>query len=676
MKRKILTVILLTLAAMLIFSACNGAKFELHKVTFDADGGTLNWGDKSTTVQTYGNVDLPTPVKEGHVFLGWYIGEGANEAQFTATTMVTSDITLKAKWAKAEYTVTFLDYYGNIVKRDTVKYMEGASAPTVPRIDEACLRFDTWDKDISCVMSDMEVRALYVLDSYTITYVTNSSQTIPPTSYLFDETPATPPTPGLDGHYFIGWYLDAAFTEEYTFDEPLTQNITLYAYFNEAFPISTIDELLAIEPSATKSYFLKNDIDCEGKVLSSSITDFAGTLDGEGHKIHNFAFHPASAASTGLFTTNKGTIKNITFDNFSYALNQYNVNANAGFLVGSNSGTIENIHIKNASLSYTASTDGSGNYTFHFGGIAGSSSGIVKDCSVTATALYSEAWTRSAECCSTKVYLYSSPVVGISSGEIIACTSSTEVTLYHNAGTYDSWASSNITDTRFGGIASINNGKISGCKAKVTVTASSNGYRTTESLIGGLVYGNNSEIESCSADVKITLNGTFSYISAGGFVENNAGTVKNCYAKAEISNVNSNSLLGGFASCNTGGIYKCYAVGTINAGAATSGKGGFAGYNNGSVNSCFASVDISATDASAYGPFVGKTDTASFITNCYYKNNAIFTTNGVTQTFTEAYSEGITHLSLTDAAFLKDTLGWSEEIWTFDESKMKYPTLK
>ena len=684
MKRKIALFIILALVALLLLTACSGAKFGVHKVTFDADGGDLSFWDKSTNVQTYGTVDLPTPTKEGYVFEGWFIGEGVNEAQFTATSMVTSDITLKAKWRKAEYTVTFLDYYGNAISRETVKYGDSANAPVVPRIAEEKLRFDSWDTDFTVITGDLEVKALYAIDSYTITYVTNNSQTIPATSYFFDETPKVPPTPGLGGHHFIGWYLDEEFTTEYLFDKPLTSDITLYAYFNESIPISTIEELFAIEQYTTNSYFLKNDIDCEGAVLTGSILDFAGSFDGEGHRIYNFVYQPVAAANSGIFATNGGTIKNITFADFSYTLNNQNINGSNGFLVGTNNGTVENIHLTNASLSYTHTSTGGSNYqatysySSTFGGLIGKNSGNVVDCSFVNSTLYLKAYTSSwYDSGVAKATFDGAALIGKneSNGNIKNCNIDIDITLRsQNDGT--SSYSGNKSYFGFGILSAYNEGKINDCNVKAEANASANENRTREFYFGGLVYKNLGEINQNSVDLSITCSGIFSYISVAGFVENNIGTINNSYANVNISNTDSNAISGGFASYNTGGIYKCYTTGKMNVGAATAGKGGFAGYNNGNINSCFADVNITATDNTNFGAIVGKADTASYITNSYYSIKAIFTTNGEPQVFDLTHAEPIDPLSLTDKEFVVGTLGWSEDVWSFDENKFNYPTLK
>ena len=679
MKRKIALFITLLVVALLMLTACNGAKFGLHKVTFDADGGELGFFEGSKTVQTYGTVDLPTPTKEGYVFEGWFIGEGVNEDQFTATSMVTSDITLKAKWRKAEYTVTFLDHYDNVIARETVSHGEAANAPSVPRISEERLRFDAWDTDISAVKSDLTVKALYVIDAYKITYVTNNSQTIPDTSYFFDETPVAPPQPGLGGHYFIGWYLDEAFTTEYLFDKPLTSDITLYAYFNESIPIETLDDLLAIPEHSNNKYFIKNDIDCEGAVITTSIIGFAGVLDGEGHTISNFVYQPAQAENVGLFATNGGIIKNITFDDFSYTLSITNINSNTGFLVGTNSGTIENIRISNASLSFTQLQNGGGTSTTNFGIIAGENKNIVTDCEIASNTLYlasnTSSWYKSYEVYS---FLRASALIGMNNGEIANSNTDIDTSLEIINTHKDTSYQNNLSYIYYSGITSVNNGSVKNCHAVINATGKTNNIRTMEYHIGGLVQANNIDghIENCSADTTVTLNGTTSLATVGGLVESNAGNIKNCYSKVNITNVNSVSRFGGFVSQNSGGIVNCYAEGDMTVGAATNGKGGFAGYNNGSINSCFADVNITATDATLYGPFVGNTDTASYITNSYYSNKGIFITNDAPQIFDVTYAEATDPLNLTDKDFIIGTLGWSEDVWECDPNKFNHPTLK
>lgn len=672
MKRRLAIFVALIIATLLLLTACSGAKFSIHTVKLDANGGELK-ALSSIPVQTYGMVDLPTPTKEGYVFLGWYLGEGVNEAQFTATSLVTSDITLKAKWAQAEYTVTFTDYYGEVLARETVKHGESATGPVVPRIDENCLRFDRWDTDISSITADTEVKALYVIDSHTITYVTGTNQTIPTTSYFFGETPVLPPEPAMAGHYFIGWYLDQEYTNEFLFDQPLTEDITLYAFFNESIPITTLEELLAIPEYDASNYFLKNDIDCEGAVITTQIIGFTGTIDGCGHKIHNFVFQPAAAAENGLFASNGGTIKNIYFDDFSYTLFADSINSNVGFVTGNNTGTIENVHITKASLSYTNQ-----NCTSYFGAIAGLNSGEIINCSTTESNLYLESRSRSWWNSGTRrCYLYGAALVGSNSGNIEDCATETASQFQNQNNCSDNYSSGNESFVYLGGLASVNNGSIKNSNSKVDVTGSTNNYRHHETQMGGFVCHNNSEIESCSADITLNCSAAMTRLSVGGFAETNKGTIKNCHAKIDATNTVNKSAFGGFVAYNFAGIDHCYAQGTMNVGAATEGKGGFSGFNDGSINSCFTDVSMTATDATKYAPFIGSNGTASYATNCYYSIKATFGINGEPHSFENPQAEvGDPVLNFSNTDFLTNTLGWSADVWEFDPNQLSYPTLK
>ena len=676
MKRKLAIIITIVLATLLLLTACNGAKFGMHKVTFDANGGDVSFWDKSTNVQTYGTVELPIPTREGYVFLGWYIGEGVNEAQFTATSMVTSDITLKAKWAQAEYTVTFIDYYGNPLARETVKHGEAANAPLVPRIADKCLRFDAWDTDISAITTDTEVKALYVVDSHSVTYVTGTSQTIPTTTYFFGETPVLPPEPALPGHYFIGWYLDEAFTTEYLFDSPLTEDITLYAYFNESIPVSTLEEILAIPEYSSSNYFLKNDIDCEGAVINTSIIGFTGTLDGCGHTVYNFVYQPAQAENVGLFATNGGTIKNLNFKDFSYTLTHTNINSNVGFLVGNNSGTIENVHLNNASTSFSQNCSGSASYSSCFGAITGRNNGKVTNCSVIESNMYlgvfAESWWHQYPTSTS----YAGAVVGINGGTVENSVSQTKITGYATNANRE-YSNSQYAILSIGGLVSVNDSIIRNCESAMEATLTAGGDGERRAYVGGFVSFNNAEIENSFATASITSDTNYHGFAAAGFAQENRGTIKNCYTNVNIENASTNSIFGGFVAHNNAGIDHCYAYGTMNVGAATAGKGGFAGYNDGSINSCFTDVAITATDATNYAPFVGCYGSATYITNCYYSIKATFTVNGqphITENPNAAVADPV--LQFANTTFLSETLGWSADIWNFDANQLNYPTLK
>ena len=260
---------------------------ESCTVTYESNGG-LPVNDKSVTL---GDVIRPwkTTTKAGLVFDGWYRDAGLTQP-FTSTDVVTSDMTLYAKWKENTCTVTFDSKGGSPVPSSSIQkgttYMTMPADPT-----KADATFVGWYKDEDCTIpfdnseainSDMTLYAKWRQNAYSVTYVVpnyfdtylrfeptftlnsgnrvisinNGDVAYKPVningvdergvytdlaSYMtFDSASRSwtvkeiPQVGYTDPHpayllKFYGWYKDAAFTIPYDFTEPVTENITLYA---------------------------------------------------------------------------------------------------------------------------------------------------------------------------------------------------------------------------------------------------------------------------------------------------------------------------------------------------------------------------------------------------------------------------------------------------------------
>ena len=86
---------------------------ESHVVTFDANGGVFDDGRTQIEVEVVDGNPVIDPASEpvyssaSHIFAGWCIDKDCT-ADYDFTSSVTSDITIYAKWDKAEYTVDFI----------------------------------------------------------------------------------------------------------------------------------------------------------------------------------------------------------------------------------------------------------------------------------------------------------------------------------------------------------------------------------------------------------------------------------------------------------------------------------------------------------------------------------------------------------------------------------------
>lgn len=260
---------------------------ESCTVTYESNGG-LPVNDNSVTL---GGVIRPwkTTTKAGFVFDGWYRDAGLTQP-FTSTDVVTSNMTLYAKWKENTCTVTFDSKGGSPVSSLSVQ--KGATYITMPASPtKADAAFVGWYKDEDCTIpfdnseainSDMTLYAKWRQNTYSVTYVVpnffdtylrfdhtftlnsgnrvisinNGDIAYKPVntngvnergvytdlaSYMtFDSASRSwtvkeiPQVGYTDPHpayllKFYGWYKDAAFTTPYDFTEPVTENITLYA---------------------------------------------------------------------------------------------------------------------------------------------------------------------------------------------------------------------------------------------------------------------------------------------------------------------------------------------------------------------------------------------------------------------------------------------------------------
>ena len=67
---------------------------------------------------------------------------------------------------------------------------------------------------------------------YVVTFNTNGGSSIEPQEVLSGEVIDEPVPPVKDNKTFDKWYIDSSFSEVFEFDEPIYENITIYAKYN------------------------------------------------------------------------------------------------------------------------------------------------------------------------------------------------------------------------------------------------------------------------------------------------------------------------------------------------------------------------------------------------------------------------------------------------------------
>lgn len=204
-------------------------KPKSFNVFFDTDSlQTVN----SQRVKYNGYIIEPEEVvKEGYDFLGWYW----NDKLFDFSTPITTEITLKAKWQKYEYSVTFDPQNGDPIFSQNVKYSERVEIPMEPI--KVGYRFSGWYYnnelfDFSTLITTNEI-ALYAKweeATYKVTFYAYGGNYIPSQELKYNEIVKKPANPMRYGYTFVGWYLN---DELYDFDMPITTDIALVGKWNK-----------------------------------------------------------------------------------------------------------------------------------------------------------------------------------------------------------------------------------------------------------------------------------------------------------------------------------------------------------------------------------------------------------------------------------------------------------
>ncbi len=671
--KKFLGIALMILMLVFTLASCDMVKGMIikHEVTFNLDGGVA--GEEYAESVEIGDgktLALSTPTREGYNFLGWYSGE----TEITESTPITSDMTLTAKWEIKTFKVSFLDYYGNTVSNQTVNYGESATAPTVDSVIEK-QRFDGWSADFSKVVEDMTVNALYVDNTYTITYNLGDKGESFTEPCFYGELPKIPAAPVIDGYVFTGWFFDEELTERYFFDYKLDRDITLYAKFydtslGEYIVISNVDQFKAIKNQPGAKYLLACDINCKGEKLTS-INSFSGELDGNGYKIHNFIISETSQYA-GVITeiASTGVVKNLNVSDYTYTVtSSYLSDTYYGVIAAVNFGLIENCHVGEGEIDITLSQFHGKHY---IGGLVGANGnpyypGRIENCTNHATI--------NANITSRYGYFALASIGGI-------------------VGTMDGTNSQIINCTNYGDV-----------NANATLDASGNNVQ--EVLIGGICgWNQNAKIDNSAnlAEISCTVEtyGGNKHVYMGGVVAHNRGNINNSYSngnvtQTEISDYNNNSyrsFAGGFAGFNYGMIYDCYSTGNVSAMPSLElYAGGFVGHNAqqsgyaSTITKCFSTGNVEyiddvedSTSVICIGQFAGKNDVN--IRDCYYLDSATLTYKNVAGE--EETSEAIeatctdgtakTFDELTSADFIENTLYFDRMIWLVVEGEL--PTLR
>lgn len=239
---------------------------ETVTVSFDIGDDAQNAGvaiPDALTVDKGGTLtldELPSPVWQDaagqpvKVFDGWYTDEGL-ENEFNVNDEITQSMTLHAKWVgmgqDGLYYVNFYSQDGATVCR-TVAVDEGETVSAAPAPVEAGKVFVGWsmtrqeDSPASALepfnfrmpisqaaSGDEHTLNLYAWygDEVKVSFIANGGTAVP-TQILASGQTATEPETTRTGYTFHGWSTKSDEFDEFNFDNRITADITLYAFWD------------------------------------------------------------------------------------------------------------------------------------------------------------------------------------------------------------------------------------------------------------------------------------------------------------------------------------------------------------------------------------------------------------------------------------------------------------
>ncbi|WP_230226219.1 InlB B-repeat-containing protein, partial [Allobaculum mucilyticum] len=209
---------------------------------------TIHWNngnpDDVRTVNYDSVLNLGTPVRTGHEFLGWFTDEQCTaENVWTDGSVITANLDLYANWKIEKRTVTLnQNYNGAPTPAEDVIDYSAAYTPAAPAEREG-YDFAGWYKDAAgtesekwvdgtAVTEDTELYAKWKIQKRTVTLNLNFEGAPNPAEDVIDYgTVYTPAAPERVGYDFVGWYKDAAGTEDEKWIDgtKVTNDTELYA---------------------------------------------------------------------------------------------------------------------------------------------------------------------------------------------------------------------------------------------------------------------------------------------------------------------------------------------------------------------------------------------------------------------------------------------------------------
>ncbi|MFA7435994.1 MAG: GDSL-type esterase/lipase family protein [Bacilli bacterium] len=213
MSKRIIGFVFFMLAIFLVGCVEEVIKYEIKFIDFDDSVIEVFELEEGKTI-----IAPTAPTREGYEFVGW-------DKEFL---IAKKDLVIKAVYEELLFSVKFIGLNDEVLKEETVKYGDAASAPDVDYSGEFI--FLEWDKEFSNVKSDLEVKAKFTEKEYGISFYDGDNLLDLGISKYKKSDTFSLPIPEKVGFEFVGWYLsEISLYEVANINEKLNGEIKLYS---------------------------------------------------------------------------------------------------------------------------------------------------------------------------------------------------------------------------------------------------------------------------------------------------------------------------------------------------------------------------------------------------------------------------------------------------------------
>lgn len=303
---------------------------NVYTVTYVYNGATSGNSALSDSFTTGGvAISLPTPVKTGYTFAGWYaesnfVNKLGDAGAAYAPTGSTTSLSAYAKWSINSYKVTFNSQGGSAVLEGSFVY-DGTVDEPASSVRTGYTFLGWFDASVGGTKVtfpykpggtlDITLYAHWSINTYAVIFDSQGGSSVTDGNFVYGQTVSAPSDPTKTGHTFLGWFIAKTGGSKLTFPYSPggAEPVTLYAQWSTNSYNVTFNSQLGTAIAAS-TFVYGNTVADPGTSSRTGYT-FRGwfTADSGGNAL-TFPYAPGVAQDVTLYAQWSANTYTVSFD--------------------------------------------------------------------------------------------------------------------------------------------------------------------------------------------------------------------------------------------------------------------------------------------------------------------------------------------------------------------------